>query len=110
MVAALLRVQGFEVVDLGIDVPPTAIIAAVKEYRPAIVGMSALLTVTMPKMGEVIDGLKSANLRDKVKVIVGGSPVTDEYSRKIGADHRGINAAEGVKKCVEWMTARERRA
>jgi methanogenic corrinoid protein MtbC1 len=54
--------------------------------------------------------LKSANLRDKVKVIVGGSPVTDEYSRKIGADHRGINAAEGVKKCVEWMTARERRA
>ena len=110
MVAALLRVHGFEVVDLGIDVPPSRIIEAVKEHQPAIVGMSALLTVTMPKMGEVIDALKSENLRDKVKVIVGGSPVTDEYSRKIGADHRGVNAAEGVKKCVEWITARERRA
>jgi len=109
MFAELLKVHGFEVVDLGIDVPPSEIIAAVREYHPAIVGMSALLTVTMPKMGEVIDALKSENLRDKVKVIVGGSPVTGEFSKKIGADHRGINAAEGVKKCVEWITARKRR-
>lgn len=109
MVTSLLGVHGFEVVDLGIDVPTNRIIAAVKERHPAIVGMSALLTVTMPKMGEVINALKVASLREKVKVIVGGSPVTDEFAVSIGADHRAVNAAEGVKKCAEWMTALERR-
>ena len=110
IVTSLLRVQGFDVADLGVDVPTDEIIDAVKEYQPAIVGMSALLTLTMPKMGEVIEALKSADLRGKVKVILGGTPVTEEFAESIGADYRAVNALEGVKKCVEWMTHQERRS
>lgn len=109
IVTSLLRVHGFEVADLGTDVPTKSIIESVKKYNPAIVGMSALLTVTMAKMGEVITTLKEAGLRDKVKVIVGGTPVTEEFAESIGADHRAVNALEGIKKCVEWVTAQERR-
>ncbi len=109
IVTTLLRVQGFEVVDLGIDVPTDKIIGAVKEHQPAIVGMSALLTLTMVKMGEVIEALKSASLREKVKVIIGGTPVTTEFADSIGADHRAANALEGVKKCVAWVASPERR-
>ena len=109
IVTTLLRVQGFEVVDLGIDVPTARIVGAVKEHRPAILGMSALLILTMVKMGEVIEALKSASLREKVKVILGGTPVTPEFADSIGADHRAANALEGVKKCVEWVTSPERR-
>ena len=107
IVTTLLRVQGFDVVDLGADVPTDTIINAVKERKPDILGLSALLTVTMPKMGEAIEALKVADLREKVKVIVGGSPVTPEFAEKIGADHCAVNALEGVKKCTEWMTPRE---
>ena len=110
IVTSLLRVQGFDVADLGVDVPMDKIIDAVKEHQPAIVGMSALLTLTMPKMGEVIEALKSADLREKVKVILGGTPVTEEFAESIGADHRAVNALEGVKKCVEWVTPQERRS
>ena len=109
IVTSLLRVHDFEVVDLGVDVATERIIDAVKEHQPDIVGMSALLTLTMPKMGEVIEALKSADLRGKVKVILGGTPVTEEFAESIGADYRAVNALEGVKKCVEWMTPRERR-
>lgn len=109
IVTSLLRVQGFEVFDLGIDVPTARIIEAVKEHQPDIVGMSALLTLTMPKMGEVIEALEAANLRDKVKVILGGTAVTDEFAESIGADHRAVNALEGVRKCVAWVTPQERR-
>ena len=104
IVASLLRVHGFEVVDLGVDVATARIIDAVKEHQPDIVGMSALLTLTMPKMGEVIEALKAASFREKVKVILGGTPVTSEFAESIGADHRAVNALEGVKKCVEWVT------
>ena len=110
IVTSLLRVQGFDVFDLGVDVPTDEIIDAVKEYQPAIVGMSALLTLTMPKMGEVIEALKMADLRQRVKVILGGTPVTEEFAESIGADHRAANALEGVKKCVEWVTHQERRS
>lgn len=109
IVTSLLRVQGFEVIDLGVDVPTVRIINAVQEHQPLIVGMSALLTLTMPKMGEVIKALKAASMREKVKVILGGTPVTDEFAASIGADHKAVNALEGVKKCVEWVTAQERR-
>lgn len=109
IVTSLLRVQGFDVIDLGVDVPTDKIIDAVKEYQPAIVGMSALLTLTMPKMGEVIESLKKANLREKVKVILGGTPVTSEFAESIGADYKAVNALEGAKKCVEWVSAQERK-
>ena len=104
IVTSLLRVHGFEVVDLGVDVPTVKIIDAVKKHQPDILGMSALLTLTMPKMGEVIEALKSASFREKVKIILGGTPVTSEFAESIGADHRANNALEGVKKCVEWVT------
>lgn len=108
IVCSLLGVQGFEVVDLGIDVPTERIVEAVKKNNPAIVGMSALLTLTMAKMADTIAALKEAGLRNKVKVILGGTPVTEEFARSIGADHRGANALEGVKKCVEWVTGERR--
>ncbi len=107
IVTTLLRVHGFEVIDLGTDVPTDTIINAVKERKPDILGLSALLTVTMPKMGEAIETLKMADLREKVKIIVGGSPVTSEFAESIGADHCAVNALEGVKKCTEWVTPRE---
>ena len=109
IVGTLLGVQGFEVIDLGMDVTADRIVAAVKEHKPVVLGLSALLTMTMPKMGEVIEALKAAGLRDKVKVIVGGTPVTDEFAESIGADHRAANALEGVQKCTEWAKAEERR-
>ena len=107
IVTTLLRVHNFEVVDLGKDVPTDKIIDAVKERKPDILALSALLTVTMPKMGEAIEVLKVADLREKVKVIVGGSPVTPEFAESIGADHCAVNALEGVTKCTEWVTPQE---
>ena len=103
IVTTLLRVHNFEVIDLGIDVPTDEIIGAVKEHKPDIVALSALLTQSMPEMGNVIKILKAADLKEKVKVIVGGSPVTSEFAESIGADHCAVNALEGVKKCTEWM-------
>ena len=107
IVTTLLGVHGFEVVDLGKDVPTDKIIDVVKEHKPDILGLSALLTLTMTKMGEAIEALKAADLREKVKVIVGGSPVTLEFAESIGADHCAANALEGVKKCTEWVTPKE---
>jgi 5-methyltetrahydrofolate--homocysteine methyltransferase len=109
IVTSLLRVQGFEVIDLGVDVATDKIISAIKEHQPSIVGMSALLTLTMPKMGEVIKALKANSMREKVKVILGGTSITEEFAASIGADHKAVNALEGVKKCVEWVSSQERR-
>jgi len=103
IVATLLAAQGFDVVDLGIDVPAEKIVAAVKEHQPDIVGLSALLTVTMPKMEDVVKALSSAGLRDQVKVIIGGTSVTPQFAESIGADHSSTNAVEGVEKCLEWV-------
>jgi 5-methyltetrahydrofolate--homocysteine methyltransferase len=104
IVMTLLVARGFEVIDLGTDVPTEKIVEAVIKNTPNVIGLSALLTVTMPKMREVIEALTDAGIRDKVKVIVGGTPVTSEFAKDIGADHRAADAVEGVKKCVEWMT------
>ncbi len=91
------------------DVATDKIVTAVKEHQPSILGMSALLTLTMPKMGEVIEALKTAGMRERVKVIIGGTALTDEFAALIGADHKAVNALEGVKKCVEWVSSQERR-
>ena len=104
IVAMMLNAAGFEVIDLGADVPPEKFVEAARENDANIVAMSALLSVTMPEMKVVIDELKKAGLRDKVKVIVGGAPVTEEYAKEIGADGYGENAIEGVKICKSWMT------
>ena len=109
IVITLLGVQGFKVVDLGMDVAAEKVVSAVKEHRPAIVGLSALLTTTMLRMGEVVEALKAAGLREKVRVIVGGTPVTPDFADSIGADHCAVNAMEGVHKCAEWVVGKERR-
>jgi methanogenic corrinoid protein MtbC1 len=87
-------------------VPPERFVEAVEKYRPDIVGMSALLTTTMLEMRNVIDALKSAGLRDKVKVIVGGAPVTGEFAREIGADAYGRDAVDAVEKCIRLLERR----
>jgi methanogenic corrinoid protein MtbC1 len=104
LVGTLLRASGFDVLDLGVDVPTASIIDAVREKKPQILGLSALLTVTMPEMGVVIKELTITGLRGGVKVIVGGSPVTKEFAEKIGADYRAVDAVDGVNKCDDWIS------
>jgi 5-methyltetrahydrofolate--homocysteine methyltransferase len=107
LVGTFLRVSGFDVVDLGVDVPTEKIVDTVKVEKPQILGLSALLTVTMPAMGEVIKQLRTTGLRDHVKVIVGGSPVTKEFADKIGADYRAADAVDGINKCIAWMNSKK---
>lgn len=97
MVGAMLRTSGFEVHDLGKDIPADKIIAAVRELDPRIVGLSALLTTTVPYQETVIKALVREGLRDDVKVMVGGAPVTPEWADKIGADGYANNAPEAVE-------------
>ncbi|MGA2571587.1 MAG: corrinoid protein [Terracidiphilus sp.] len=96
IVASMLEGGGFEVIDLGTDVPPESFVAAVNERKPQVVCMSALLTVTMPAMKLTIDALESAGLRTQVKVLVGGAPVTTQYAKEIGADGYSENASGAV--------------
>jgi corrinoid protein of di/trimethylamine methyltransferase len=96
LVITMLKGVGFETVDLGIDVPAPAFIKAVEEHKPHILGLSALLTTTMPQMKAVIDALKQTGLRDRVKVMVGGAPVNEKFARDIGADGYAADAAEAV--------------
>jgi corrinoid protein of di/trimethylamine methyltransferase len=96
IVAAMLTANGFEVYDMGCDVPVSKFVEKVKEVNPDIIGMSALLTTTMPKMTEVIDALKKEGLRGKVKVIVGGAPVSAAWAEQIGADTYGEDAMAAV--------------
>jgi len=97
LVAMLLNGGGFHVVDLGTDVKPQQYVEAVKTHKPIIVGMSALLTTTMPRMKETVDSLKEAGLRDKVKVMAGGAPVTEKFVKDIGGDAYAPNAAAAVE-------------
>jgi dimethylamine corrinoid protein len=98
IVAAMLKASGFEVFDLGTDVSAELFIEKVKELHPDIVGMSALIATSMPEMENVIESIKMEGLRDKVKVLVGGSSVTNEYAERIGADGCGIDAVDAVNK------------
>jgi 5-methyltetrahydrofolate--homocysteine methyltransferase len=96
LVAMLLSGAGFEVVNLGTGVTPAQFVAAVAEHKPDILGMSALLTTTIPKMKATIEALKEAGLRESVKVMVGGAPVTQAFADEIGADGYGANAGGAV--------------
>jgi 5-methyltetrahydrofolate--homocysteine methyltransferase len=98
LVAMMFEGAGFQVVNLGIDLEAQVFVDAVKEHHPDILGLSALLTTTMPRMAEAIRALKEAGIRDQVKIIVGGAPVTAEYAEKIGADAYGPNAAMAVER------------
>lgn len=98
-----LEGAGFRVVDLGVDVTADKFIAAIKENNAELLGMSALLTTTMSYSAEVIRALKAANLRDKVKVIVGGAPITEDWAKQIGADAFAVDAASGADRCKELL-------
>jgi 5-methyltetrahydrofolate--homocysteine methyltransferase len=98
LVGMLLQGAGFEVVNLGTGVTSAAFVAAVKEHGAQIVGMSALLTTTLPHMAETIAALKAAGLRESVKVMVGGAPVTAAWAEEIGADGYGANAGMAVER------------
>ena len=100
---SMSEAAGFDVYDLGIDASPAAFVEKVKEVQPDVVGMSGVLTLALDSMRNTVDALKEAGLRDNVKIIIGGNPVTEEASKQIGADAFTVNAAEGVKICQGWV-------
>lgn len=98
IVVAFLAANGFEVYDLGRDVPPEKFVEKAKEVTADVIGASALLTTTMEMQKKVVEEMKAAGLAGKVKIIVGGAPTSDEWAKKIGADAYGENATEAVIK------------
>lgn len=105
LVGMMMVGAGLELVDLGIDVSADKFVNAVKEHQPRIVALSALLTTTMTEQKTVIDALKAAGVRDTVKVMVGGAPVTENYAREIGADAYTPDAASAAEKAKEYIVA-----
>ena len=103
IVSMVLQGAGYEVADLGIDVPPEKFVDAVKQHRPKFLLLSALLTLTMSMMEETIKALKQAGLRETVKVGVGGAPLTEAFANRIGADFYGKHARAAVIKCNELL-------
>ncbi len=103
LASMMMEGAGFKMVDLGVSVSPERFVKSVKEEGAQLVGMSALLTTTMPAMKATIEALKEAGLLDKVKTLIGGAPVTQEYADKIGADGYAPDAATGVKKTKDLV-------
>src|SRR5450756_3258859 len=93
----MLEGSGFEVIDMGTDVSPDRVVKGVIEHKANVIGMSALLTTTMPSMGTTIQALQEAGVREHVKVMIGGAPVTDEYAKRIGADGYSPDASSAVR-------------
>ena len=98
LVAAMLTAEGFEVIDLGVDVPDETFVEKVRELKPGVLGMSALVSYTMFKFGDVVKALEEAGLRGKVKVVVGGAFVDQEWAEQSGADAFGSDAVDAVAK------------
>ncbi|WP_427365636.1 corrinoid protein [Candidatus Caldatribacterium saccharofermentans] len=103
LVAMMMEGAGFEIIDLGIDVPAEKFIQAVREHKPQLVGMSALLTTTMIQIRENIKAFKEAGIRDSVKIMVGGAPVTQKFADEVGADGYAPDAASAVDKAKELL-------
>ena len=105
LVAMMLEGAGFEVIDLGTDVTPDKFVKAVIEHKPHVIGMSALLTTTMPSMSGTVKALQEAGVRDQVKVMIGGAPVTDGFARQIGADGYSPDASSAVRLAKSLVAA-----
>jgi len=103
LVEMMLEGAGFEVIDLGTDISTDKFVEAVKEHKPNILSMSTLLTTTMVNIPEVIKALEAAGLRDKVKTMIGGAPVTQNYTDQIGADGYSPDAASAVDKAKTFI-------
>ncbi len=106
LVGIMLRGAGFEVIDLGHDVPPARFVEAAVAHDAPVIGLSALLTTTMPVMKDVVDLVRARGLAGRVKVIVGGAPVTEGFAREIGADAYGYDAANAVERVRALVGAR----
>jgi len=103
IVKMLLTGAMFEVIDLGVDVEAKTFIEKVKETDASVLAMSAMLTVTMPEMETVVEELKQSGIRDRVKVLIGGAPITADFGEKIGVDLAADDAPQGVRAAVQWM-------
>lgn len=103
LVRVMLEGAGFQVVDLGVNVAPETMIEAIRQYQPQIVGFSAFLTTTMPMFKTNIEALKEVGLRDQVKIMVGGAPVTEEYARHVGADAYAPEASTAARMAVDFI-------
>ena len=103
LVKMMLEGAGFEVIDLGVDVSADKFVSAVKEHHPDILGMSALLTTTMVNMVDVIKSLQLSDLREKVKVMIGGAPITQNYAEQIGADGYSPDAASAAEDAKKFI-------
>ena len=106
LVVFLLEVSGFDVVDLGIDVPPERFVRAVRESEPQVVGLSGFLTLAFGAMKETVDAIRDAGLRDRVRIMIGGGQIDDEIRRYTGADAYGTNAMEAVRLSRAWVEGR----
>ena len=106
LVRMMMESKGLEVIDLGTDVSPEAFVSTAKERKCDIICCSALLTTTMPVMGDVVATAKAQGIRDQVKIMVGGAPVTDAYCREVGADCYTTDAVRCAEKAVEFCSAR----
>ncbi len=104
LVSMMLESAGFEIIDLGVDVAPEQFVQAVKDHQAQIVGLSALLTTTMPMMQTTIDALKQSGVREQVKVLIGGAPVNQEFADKIGADGYAPDAGSASKLAKQIMS------
>lgn len=104
MVAAMLTAEGFEVIDLGTDVPDETFVEKVRELKPDVLGLSALVDVTMFKFKDIVEALKKANLREKVKVIIGGAYVDQKWKDDSGSDEYAIDAVDGIEKIKAIFT------
>jgi 5-methyltetrahydrofolate--homocysteine methyltransferase len=103
LVAIMMTGSGFEVVDLGVDVPAEKFLAAAKEHKPQIIGLSALLTTTMLEMGKVIEAVKGSSFEVKPYVMIGGAPVTEAFAREMGADGYGGDAVSAVETAMRLL-------
>lgn len=103
MVALMLRVNGFEVVDMGVNVPPRDMLEKAKEVQADIIGLSSLMTTSMPYMKECVELRDGFGHKNDFAVIVGGAPITAEYTAEIGADAFGKDAVEAVEKCLALL-------
>jgi len=103
VVVFMLDVNGFEVLDLGIDVPPQKFVEAVKDFQPAVVGLSGFLTLAFDAMKETVEAIAKAGLRDRIKIMIGGGQIDDEVRKYAGADAYGSDAMEAVSLTKRWI-------
>ena len=103
LVKIFLNAEGFDVIDLGVDVSSNKFMEAIRNEKPKILAISALVSMTLPEVGKLMKALEEANLRKDLKIIIGGAPVTEDFVKDIGADAYAKNAIDGVNICLRWM-------